>query len=129
RKAAKLARAERAQKRGGGRVRHAPALAGWEEEAGAPFSELIGREPDPAFAAEGAGECRRLLGLLGGGPLRSLALWRLEGHTNGEIAQKLEVSVPTVERKLALIRACWQKGVPGSEAPAGGGAGEKVAPR
>jgi DNA-directed RNA polymerase specialized sigma24 family protein len=39
----------------------------------------------------------------------------MEGCANQEIAAKLAVSVPTVERKLRLIRAHWEK-----EVPAGG---------
>jgi hypothetical protein len=51
--------------------------------------ELIGREPDPAFAAEVAGECRRLLGLLPNDELRDVARWKMEGYSNQEIAGKL----------------------------------------
>ena len=44
--------------------------------------------------------------------LRLIALWKLEGYTNEEIASlpTMNCSVRTVERKLRLIREAW--GVP-----------------
>ena len=41
--------------------------------------------------------------------LRQIALWKLEGYTNPEIAAKLDCTVRTVERKLERIRAYWEK--------------------
>ena len=34
-------------------------------------------------------------------------LWKLEGYTNPEIAEQLECTLRTVERKLERIRAYW----------------------
>ncbi|MBA4189824.1 MAG: RNA polymerase subunit sigma-70 [Planctomycetaceae bacterium] len=65
-------------------------------------------EPSPEFAAEVAEECSRLLAMLGDGQLRQLAIWKMEGFTNAEIAVKIDKSVPTVERKLAAIRVIWE---------------------
>ena len=64
----------------------------------------LGREPTPAFAAEVADECRRLLAELNDEPLRQLAVWNMDEYT---IAEKMGRAVPTVERKLARIRAIW----------------------
>jgi DNA-directed RNA polymerase specialized sigma24 family protein len=108
RKASNLARHGRTQKQGGGRVQHASALAG-EGEEGPAFAALLGREPDPAFAAEVAEECRVLLGRLGDPDLRALAVAKREGYTNEEVAVRLGCSLPTVERKLRRIRATWEK--------------------
>ena len=36
--------------------------------------------------------------------LRQLAVWKLEGYTNAEIAVRLGCSEPTVRRRLAIIR-------------------------
>jgi DNA-directed RNA polymerase specialized sigma24 family protein len=72
-----------------------------------PAADLAGREPDPAFAAQVAEECRRLLGALDDG-LRLLAVRKLEGHTNEEIAGLLNCSLATVERRLRLIRKEWE---------------------
>jgi RNA polymerase sigma factor (sigma-70 family) len=40
-------------------------------------------------------------------PLRQIALWKLEGLTNEEIADKLDCVVRSVERKLERIRKRW----------------------
>ena len=85
RKAYRLLQHERRLKRGGGAVRHASALA---EEEGAGLAEVVGREPTPAFAAEVAEQCRRLLDGLGNAELRAVALAKLEGYSNAEIAAR-----------------------------------------
>jgi DNA-directed RNA polymerase specialized sigma24 family protein len=72
---------------------------------------LIGREPEPAVAAQLVEEYERLLDSLDDDVLRSVAVWKLEGHTNKEIAGKLGRSLATVERKLRLIRDAWEKEV------------------
>jgi DNA-directed RNA polymerase specialized sigma24 family protein len=110
RKASNLAKHERRQKRGSGKVQHASALpSAASREEGAVFANLIGREPDPEFAAQVAEECRHLLKRLGDEELRAVAVWKMEGHTNAEIAAKLNRSPATVERKLRLIRSTWEK--------------------
>jgi DNA-directed RNA polymerase specialized sigma24 family protein len=78
------------------------------EDSGGPFSG----EPDPAVAAEVAEESGRLLGLLPDEQLRCLALRKLEGYTNEEIAGLLSCSLATIERRLALIRKYWEKELP-----------------
>jgi DNA-directed RNA polymerase specialized sigma24 family protein len=105
RKVINLKKKEGAQKR----VGLLPAEGGSVAEqmfAGAP-----GREPDPEVLAHANEEYRRLLGRLGNQQLQDIALWKMEGYTNGEIATSIERSVPTVERKLALIRERWQSEV------------------
>jgi DNA-directed RNA polymerase specialized sigma24 family protein len=112
RKAINLVQHERTQKAGGGRVRNLSALAGGDsDEAGPAFAELISREPDPGFAAQVAEECRHLLEKLGKEQLRSVAIWKMEGYRNEEIAAKLGCAVATVERRLRVIRTLWGKEV------------------
>lgn len=41
--------------------------------------------------------------------LRPVALLRLEGYSNAEIAPRIGRSLPTVERYLNLIRATWRR--------------------
>ena len=83
------------------------------------FPELISREPDPAFAAQVAEQCQRLLDGLEE-ELRVIAVLKMEGHTNEEIkailkrkqaekGEKRACSLATVERKLALIRKIWEE--------------------
>jgi RNA polymerase sigma factor (sigma-70 family) len=85
------------------------------EDVGPELLELVGREPDPAFAAQVAEQCHRLLGHLGDDELRAVALGKMEGYTNEEIAEQLGCAPATVERRLRLIRKRWQKeaGPPG----------------
>jgi DNA-directed RNA polymerase specialized sigma24 family protein len=111
RKALDLMQHERRQKRGGGAVRGESALltpAGSStSEAG--IEQVLGREPTAAFAAQVAEECRRLLDRLSDPELRSVALWKMEGYTNAEIAAKLGCVTGTVERKLRVIRSIWDR--------------------
>jgi DNA-directed RNA polymerase specialized sigma24 family protein len=107
RKASNLARDARTQKAGGGRVRNASALDRPGEEEGRAFADLIGRELDPAFAVEVADEWRRLLAQLPNDSLRQVAVWKMEGHSNEEIAAKVGRALSTVERKLVDIREIW----------------------
>jgi DNA-directed RNA polymerase specialized sigma24 family protein len=103
-KALNQAQHELREKRGGGSVSGESGLVALEE--GPAIEQVVGHEPDPAFAAEVAEECGRLLAELEDDCLRQIALWKMEGFTNEEIAAKLGRSVPTVERKLARIRRC-----------------------
>jgi DNA-directed RNA polymerase specialized sigma24 family protein len=77
------------------------------------FATLIGREPDPALAVEVADSCRRLLDMLPTAELRQVAVWKLEGYANDEIAPKMNGGEgrdsSTVERKLKRIRRIWAK--------------------
>jgi DNA-directed RNA polymerase specialized sigma24 family protein len=75
------------------------------------FEEIISQEPTPEFAAQIADEFQSLLTRLNDDTLQSVALWKLEGFTNDEIAEKLECVPRTVERKLQLIRTLWQRRV------------------
>lgn len=65
-------------------------------------------EPTPAEAAALAEDTERWLLKLPD-DLRRIALWKLEGYTNEEIAALPETActLRTVERKLRLIRAIW----------------------
>jgi DNA-directed RNA polymerase specialized sigma24 family protein len=112
-KAISLMRREGRRKRGGGAVLDEAALAdlicsGREEAA---FEQLIGHEPSPESALEMAEEVTRLLDQLEDATLQSLALGKMEGYTNRELAVHLGFSPRTVERKLGLIRQIWAKEV------------------
>jgi DNA-directed RNA polymerase specialized sigma24 family protein len=111
RKAGKVVRKERRHKRGGGAVRGESALvpAGDHEGHGADWNEVLGREPTPDFACQVAEECRRLLSRLDRPELQQLALWKMDGFTNAEIAARLGCVSTTVERRLRLIRRLWEK--------------------
>src|SRR5262245_21935332 len=72
-------------------------------------SHLLAREPTPEEAAEVADECRRLLDSLPEPELRQIALWKVEGCTNEEIAARLDCVPRTIERKVSRIRLLWKQ--------------------
>jgi len=107
RKAIGLARHATAEKRGGNVV-HVPA-GGVTDSTPDVLAAVAAAGPSPEEAAEVAETCARLLGLLDDGQLRQVAIWKMEGYSNEEIAGKLNRSVPTVERRLAGIRTIWEQ--------------------
>jgi len=106
RKAIDLVRREGRLTRGSGRV------LVLSELAGPGLEEVFDTELTPELAVQMAEECRRLYSCLGDDTLRAVARWKMEGHTNAEIAAKLECVPQTVERKLRTIRRLWAKVVP-----------------
>ncbi len=112
RRAVDLARRETSQRRGGGRV-HGESELGPEDSASEPrgLAWAADDEPSPEFAAMMAEECRRLLEQLDDDGLRTLALAKMEGYSNKEIAGQVGCSVRTVERRLKLIRDTWKEEV------------------
>jgi RNA polymerase sigma factor (sigma-70 family) len=75
---------------------------------GVDLEELCAAEPTPAFAAEVAEQCQKLLDCLDDDELRLVALYKLEGYTNEEIAAKLGCVTRSVERRLRFIRKTWE---------------------
>jgi DNA-directed RNA polymerase specialized sigma24 family protein len=102
RKASRLIRYERALKRDPGQ-RASPL----DEDGAEVLAKVIGREPTPEFAAQVAEEFRLLLDGLEPS-LRAVAVAKMEGHTNADIAARLDVSERTVERSLVVIRKLWE---------------------
>ena len=111
RKAHNLRRDEQRQKRGGGGVVGESELPDADSALEAGLEQVLGREPTPELAAQVAEECRRLLSRLDDAALQSVALLKMEGYTNRELAAQLGCGLRTVERKLRLIRQIWAKEV------------------
>ena len=101
---------EHTKRQGGGTVqgesRIFPGAADWDDSA---IEQIVGTEPTPEFAAQVAEQYRRLLDLLGDETLRQVAVAKMEGLTNDEIAERLDCSRRTVARKLDTIRIIWSK--------------------
>ena len=112
RKAHDLAQHERRQKRGGPGTADKPAQppTGTTVSTDQALASILDRGPTPLFAAQVADECRRLLDCLDD-EQQSVAVWKMEGYTNEEIAAKLGCAVATVERRLRSIRGAWEKDV------------------
>jgi DNA-directed RNA polymerase specialized sigma24 family protein len=111
RKASNRRRREGQRKRGGGRVIGASDYAAGHPGGADPLAEIAGTEPSPELAALLIDEIHWRFADLPDESLRVVALRRLEGHSNAEIAAELDCSLRSVERKLELIRRTW-----GSEA-------------
>ena len=109
RKAIAQRRREQAQKRGGGQVRgesvFAAADAGDSQRPG--LAQWADEEPTPAFAVQMTEEMRRALESLGDDVQREVALGKLAGYNNRELAERLGISLRAVERKLSIIRRKW----------------------
>lgn len=73
------------------------------------LEELVGHEPSPAFATQVAEEFQQIIEHLSDIELQKIALWKMDGLSNPEIAQKLGKAPRTVERKLNLIRQIWKR--------------------
>lgn len=95
RKAIKLASRELAQKRGGGKV-----------ISGVPLENIAGEKSAATLDVL----CSELLEMLDV-DVRTVALLRLMGHKNREIAEHLGCTERKVERKLQLVRAVWEEEV------------------
>jgi len=107
RKAVDAIRREQAVKRRG-TANIAPTSDG-DSLAGLGIENVAGTEPTPSFAVAVAEQCRCFLNQLPDVELRKIAVAKLEGYSNAEIAARLTRSLATVERKLALIRRIWEE--------------------
>ena len=107
RKVSREIRANLSQKRGAGQVLHEADLAGGSIGQG--LDQVSGRDLSPDVHAAVVDEVRHMLDTLGDESLRRIALWKLDGLTNEEIAKELGVVVTTVERKLGRIREKWSR--------------------
>lgn len=94
-KAVDVLRSEGRAKRGGG-----------SQVSADDVQAVLSQEPTPEFAALMNDYCDWLLSQLEPGP-RSVALLKLEGCTNEEVATRLNCGIRTVERRLELIRRVW----------------------
>ena len=83
------------------------------------MNAVPGREPPPDLVHQMTDECRNLFDRLPDDSLRTVASMKLEGYTNGEIAERLGCGHRTVERKLQVIRRLWM----GDEPPEDRGGG------
>lgn len=99
-----LMRDEGRLKRGGGRLVLGSSAAGSDADL---LQQVLGSEPTPEVSAQVAEQAEILLKQLPSQELVDLALMKMEGYTNGEMAQRLQKTERTVERKLNLIRKIW----------------------
>ncbi|MEL7500432.1 MAG: ECF-type sigma factor [Planctomycetota bacterium] len=109
RKAGKEIRSNMTQKRGSGMTRGESVFynpAG-DEKLGGLDANAIATDPTPDFAVDVVTNCESLLGNLKDDVLRQIAMMKLEGFSNDEIANELDCATRSVERKLNRIRGIW----------------------
>lgn len=71
------------------------------------LAQFVSAEPTPEFVVMIAEETASKLASLPDATLRQVAVLRMEGHTNQEIAKRIGCVSRTVERKLEVIRTLW----------------------
>ncbi len=81
-------------------------LFGQEQQA-ATIAAIASRDPTPEEAALLSDEIKHRLASLGDQRLEGIAMAKLQGVTNQQIADQLGCSTRSVERKLAIIRRKW----------------------
>lgn len=108
RKATDQIRAELAAKRGKGAVRGDSVfhtMSGSNFIGG--FGQIVDAEPTPEFALQVSQQLQSLLGQLQDPVLEQIAIAKMDGYTNAEIAKQVVISMSGVERKLGVIRRIW----------------------
>ncbi len=68
---------------------------------------IASSEPSPAQAVEFSEQFEQRLTQLGDERLRRIAICKLSGFSNQEIASQIGCSLRSIERKLSLIRGKW----------------------
>jgi RNA polymerase sigma factor (sigma-70 family) len=96
-------RHDRRQRRGG--EAEICSLGGEDETA----IEAIGSEPSPEMVLMMQESVEQFFSHLGVGRLQELAVAKLEGHSNAELARRWGCSERTIERRLHLIREKCQQ--------------------
>ncbi len=98
------------KKRGSGRVRGESVFLRRSGEETSPGLQQFGDTmPTPQMMAIIEEGGQRLLEALEDERLQQIALWKLEGYTNDEIAVKLDLTTRSIERKLQRIREKWSQ--------------------
>jgi DNA-directed RNA polymerase specialized sigma24 family protein len=104
RKASDLIRRQRRLKRGSGKVANEADVVEWGVDL---LGHMVGTAPTPSFGAMVADEYRHRLDALPEDILRRVAVLKMEGYRNEEIAAQLGLGLRSVVRKLDLIRRTW----------------------
>jgi RNA polymerase sigma factor (sigma-70 family) len=96
------------KKRGGRMVRGESVFQRPDGQEVRALEELPGLEPTPEFIVSTTETVKKMLSLLKA-DLQRIALLKLEGFTNEEIADQLRCSRATIERRLMWIRKIWRE--------------------
>jgi DNA-directed RNA polymerase specialized sigma24 family protein len=101
-------RTEGRQKRDAARTVYAGSLSrDLDEDSEKTLFEFLDTEPGPAEVAEMRENIQNLLSCLPDDATRRIAVGKLHGKTNEDLAAELGFVTRTIERKLDLIRGLW----------------------
>ncbi|MDP6446247.1 MAG: sigma-70 family RNA polymerase sigma factor [Pirellulaceae bacterium] len=100
RKAIDQVRRQQRQKRGGAELEQAESVS---------LDQLVADKLGPIQSLIDLELVEHYLQSLEDAGLEEIAKCKLDGHTNVEIAARIQRSVPTVERRLRLIRRKWEQ--------------------
>ena len=103
-RARKLARDEKRIKRGGKFCRL--------NDNAALLNDVESPEPSPELSLLAKDECRRMISLLSRNELKVVAVLKVDGHTNEEIAEIVGCTRRSIQRRLNLIRDIWANELP-----------------
>lgn len=78
-------------------------------EIGSRLERLVAASPTPERQAQLTEQADQLLVRLNDPDLQAIAVLRLAGYTNDEIAAEMGFSRRTILRMLSLIRTCWKE--------------------
>ena len=92
------------QKRGGGAVR---GESGFAQFGDAGINSVESNQKAPDVLAEVSESCTQLLTALPDETMKKIVLLKFQGSTNGEVADQLNCTRRTIERKLERIRRIW----------------------
>ncbi len=106
-KAADQVRRQTAKKRGGTTLRGESVFEGVGGDSIHGLGQLADAEPSPEFLAIMDEQQQAMFAALPEESQRAVATLRFEGYSNEEIANRLGMSLRTVERKLKVIREIW----------------------
>lgn len=98
-------RRDQRQRRGGDVKIHSFSVTGDDESV----IEAIGEEPSPEMVLMMQESVEEFFSQLGGGQLKQIAVAKLEGYSNAELAKRFSCSERTIERRLHLIREKCQQ--------------------
>jgi DNA-directed RNA polymerase specialized sigma24 family protein len=114
RKSSSLIKHQMAAKRGGGKTRGESVFRGVDGPHPMGIEQIAADEPSAEFADGVFNTCSELLTGLDDS-LRKIALLKIEGYTNVEIAKELGIATRSITRKITLIRQKWEEAHPSDE--------------
>ncbi|MEM7477678.1 MAG: ECF-type sigma factor [Planctomycetota bacterium] len=103
RRALNEVRRQTSKKRGGGKVHGESVFLKADDKMPQGINGIAGKEPTPEFIDQFGITVNEILGSLND-QLRQIAILKMQGFMNREISKQANVSIATVERKLAIIR-------------------------